>query len=543
MLVAGKPGVRFPFVGLGVQLVADGWVAETQLEDREFPGPMRAGAEVPVTLEMSRALPVLTGRALDTNGEPLAERELMLWLRVEQQGGQDQFSGKTDAQGRFRFTAGKNRVGKKAQRLTLSLRGENDGVFARAALPRTLLAGPQDLGDLKFTEAPLIAAGVVVDELGGPVDEAAVGLQWAQQPGAGERRNASIEPWEHDVATRTLGAGRFEVRGELPDGELQLRAQHRNYADAPPVAFVRGKDDLRIVLTRGGSLGVVALVDAGSKGAEWRFALRAARAADGKEIQGQNPRLEGAGRLACVWRGLPADTYELVVRTVSEGLVVKSLPGLTVEPGKACEDPRLAGLDLRGLARRIEITVVDAAGALIDKGGSLTVKDGAMTHLQNGRARLWITRPSVDLAVAVTGFKKKSFPGITSDTNVAMDPGYAVRLVLVGPELPQEPRPLLSLRPESAQGPNPDSGFPQWFDMTGGGNVAERDPRSGEYRVMVAEATKYRVSLVARSKNGWPVDRIELGTISVADTTGEQRFEIAVTREQVQRVVQKSSGG
>src|SRR5262249_40475563 len=204
----------------------------------------------------------------------------------------------------------------------------------------------------------------------------------------------------HDVATRKLPAGRFEVRGELPPGELVLRVTHREHAAPPRLPFERGQPDLRVTLTRGGSMDIAVLVDEGVTQRELRLFLpTVAGAGEAKQAPAQARRPEASGRLAAVWRGLAAGTYDLVARTVLDAAVVKTVPGIAIAPGKACDDPRVVELDLRGLLRRIEITAVDGDGEAIKKPGTVAVTGGQSVPLQAGKAKLWIGGASVDVTL------------------------------------------------------------------------------------------------------------------------------------------------
>lgn len=407
----GADPVRFPFVAANcpVRLGA------------RFPGGDRRGAmvgplwtpadpkeELHAQLPLGPDLALFAGTVLGPDGEPWRGPPLRgcLW-RAE--GPLEQLVVHTVPDGRFDVV---QRPQSGLAEVWLDLRADlprdqdtQPGGPAEAAAPlevgarvrfQALRAGERrELGTIRLGDLPLVASGIVVDDVGAPVVNAEVKLQRREPDPPGKPADPKAEPWRDLplLATRTLEDGTFALAGEWPVGQLRLRADtDHHFADTAPV-HTAGQQ-VRIVLQRNGILrGRVLLPDWLSDGTvtmTLRPVDESRRAADTRSVGLQR---RGGGRFTI--EPLRPGRYDAVVsvRNVPEPLCV--LAEVFVPPGEA-RDARLRPLDLRQSLFRYRLRAVDPGGRTLPIDGPILARfrkfDGGVAEAgfrwQKGTAEL-----------------------------------------------------------------------------------------------------------------------------------------------------------
>src|SRR5262249_50614860 len=111
-------------------------------------------------------------------------------------------------------------------------------------------SGEVDVGVVKLAPPPRIVAGRVVDDDGQPVEAASVRVEVDNPPNVPKFPYRSV----HLTGTRSASDGRFEIRGEIPDGRLKVGAARGGFLAAKPVPFRAGEPDVTLQLRMGGGL-------------------------------------------------------------------------------------------------------------------------------------------------------------------------------------------------------------------------------------------------------------------------------------------------
>ncbi len=176
-----------------------------------FPGPAHAGERVQHVLRLGLDHPVLVFRAVDELAQPLRETQLQLaqWSHSGWNTSQTGKDTRTDAEGVFQVDLPAGWKEGDEHRLHVTARAGALG--AALDLSRSFENGPNALGDLVLREAPLLAAGRVVDAEGRGVEGAEVALEYSFGGGVDEDTD---EGWnEADLGVKSAAEGEFSVRG------------------------------------------------------------------------------------------------------------------------------------------------------------------------------------------------------------------------------------------------------------------------------------------------------------------------------------------
>lgn len=415
------PGVtRFERVGLGLELRLGAWLAggAAQAPAIALAGPVTAGEEVQVELQLGPLKPVLTGRVLDGDGRPRAGMPFALALRPLDPPPPDSSAGPprtvpslfdtTDAEGRFRIPWTPPLP---AVRLSLCLleqdpKGPPPGwipLLAEAAFPALDPSGTElAAGDLVLREIPVIVAGRVVDVHGAPVNQAWLDVRYPA--GEGEE-----EDWHNlDVVgssrVATDAEGRFAVRTLDPVRALRLSASRNGLGSAPEQVVAPGTLDVQLTLepeedealTRGEVKGSIRF-DADVPLTEVEVYLRGAWGGHDTYPFGGVFRFSGV---------LPG-AHSVVVRTADTHLELFTVEGVEVRAGEVTDDPRLADIDLRGRLRWLRLRLAGEDGEPVaDEYVSLRVgKERGSVHTDSeGRLAALVRSEDDSFEVTADGF-------------------------------------------------------------------------------------------------------------------------------------------
>lgn len=511
----GEP-LAFEQIELGHELVVrvqPGGRAPCELRAR---GPRLAGERVELRVPLTDGPARLRGRLVDGAGTPLPDLALRALLEPASSDdpAPEPTSLRTGPDGRFslELAALPEEPG---WTLTLQGRDSPHGASARCRL----VPWSSDLGDLRLESAPLLCAGVVLDEQGEPVAGARIE---AWPPGA------EGPSFPACAATRSGATGEFELRGESADARLVLAA-HREGALAEPEFVPRGARDVRLVLRAGGELEGRVQVHPSLHGAV--LLIEARRSDDAAGHVGAPPsaslRLDADGTF--LLRALGSGSYDLSVVHAASAAVLGGVRGVAVRAGERTRDPRLAPLDLGMALRALELELFDTAGLPVAGGRATSRPSGALDDhwttsiAEHGRLQLVGDGGALDVVLVAPGFQRLELTGLVASRRVTLRRAALLRFVLApGLTLPEAPEFLgLQLTPLTTDPlAHPESSGLEFFLRDG--TLVVRPPFAGEVRLDLA--------LLRRDGASTPMAYLPGATprtLTIADFEGEQRFELA----------------
>ncbi|MBI5434184.1 MAG: carboxypeptidase regulatory-like domain-containing protein [Planctomycetes bacterium] len=510
----------FPFVELGAELVAaarrpGNWA----LQQERGRGPTRAGEKVELELRLGRDVVTFVGRSLDLAGTPLAARQLELRIRVSGDNSWVQSLGsvQTDAEGRFRLDT--QVQGEPTQSLTLvaESRDPKSGAASRVSLPLTspVPKGVLELGDLVFTELPVLLAGVVVDEAGLFVAGASVSGQ-THTTEENEQFFDDEEGWW--ASARTDEQGHFELRGKPVGDEFQVSASIGDRRSLPLVTR-RGDGELVVrLLTTGAIVGRV--VRDGAGGVE-SMVVSAQFSDPTLQLDSAMGDVAADGSFA-VRRLLPG-TYSVSLRNQSSWNDMSGVPDVVVRAGEVTRDPRLDPIDLRGTHFVVRLTIVDENQEPVPRGWfmrELKNAAGESSHewgpIINGKATVAHDGSGANVRLQAEGFCVVRLEKVLADQTVVLRRSPRARIVV---------RPVPSLPPGislgasvAAKGPNGEDSA--WIELDANGEGEAQLPMIG-----TATVTFYAVAGDEENQSWEQVQGVE-ALIEVASRPGVQRFEL-----------------
>ncbi len=348
----------FPVVPLGESLVVEAFVADVVpfADPVATDGPERPGATRTVALRRPSADPIVTGRAVDGGGRPLAATELFVEALPDWAFAESGVVVATDETGRFALTL--TPVTDPAQGppawLDVRLRGD-PAIGAGATLPPLVPGRPADLGDLRLEPIPLLVAGVVLDPQGRPFPDLLLEV-------TAPARYGDEEAWRMTVGRglRTDADGRFELRSHpAPWTEEHFLVVTSPHAWAPETSFVPG-ETLRLTAWRHAALSGRLLLDADHP--PWaRLGIESTLTRPDGSEQRLAYGVDDDGRF--VLDGLvPGLAAAQLFHEDLPALALARLEG--IEVGGA-DDPRLDPWDLRGRFTWCDLVVRGAEGGVI----------------------------------------------------------------------------------------------------------------------------------------------------------------------------------
>ncbi len=302
-----------------------------------FLGPTIQNPDVVVEHRLGQGLPALLGTLVGPDGELL--REARLTLAYYLGSGMIRTPIRTDKNGAFHAFV-------PAQVASAKVSVSAHYAHLAGEIPlRGPISGSTGVGIVVMQRPPLLVAGRVERSDGQRVVRASVALEYRK--GSNWRRVTNVHP-------KSLGDGRFEFFGIVPDAELRLAVYTENFARIAPIAFVPGTRDVSIVLRPGGTLRTTLVVTPGLDWRKLRYELW--------RIDGEHPgdrttslrvktasRLRGRGvRVRLAFRGLAAGTYRLLIRKPKSTEPLVEIQHVAVRAGEDTDDPRLRDIPVRG---------------------------------------------------------------------------------------------------------------------------------------------------------------------------------------------------
>ncbi|MBI5434699.1 MAG: hypothetical protein HZA52_17840 [Planctomycetes bacterium] len=269
------------------------------------------------------------------------------------------------------------------------------------------------------------------------------------------------------------------------------------------------------------------LVDSGFPIADVFVRCTDTNSAAGSRAQATPAAAEGRGVFAL--EGLPAGKAS-VEFGVRNGPVLVRIDGVELVPGEACADPRLAEVDLRGLAKSVHVVIRDEGGEGINhsivraRGRDGSVEWSRVTT-DDGHATVRASALPIDFVLGASGYRTERVDGASEDFEVRLARGLAVELV-PDPEL----RALLGADAtlavvyERGELTTPDDAI-TWPELA-------KPDAAGVATVRVCEPGRFRAELRASRRCGERNETFSApcspATIDVRDSDEPQRFEITL---------------
>lgn len=345
--------VRFPYVGLGLELAATTELGGPTLRAR-LAGPRHDGELVRHRMRVSNSKHArLRGRLIDEHGEPWVHTRLMA-----ERGGRSDWNLQpvTDAAGRFqlRLVIADEPTGP----LRFTSRQDN-GPLGHSHEVHPPPGSDLDLGDLVMTRGAILARGTIVEERPIP-------------PGL----SLHVESWQDD-SWRDSDSHRVQFDGDtaftvrsLPTAlptRLRLRVAAPGCAAIAPIEFAPGAE-LSVVLRPGLALQARILVQPEWLGTIVNECYVVLTNEYGTDDYLSTRIVDGAWlvdfRSACPGR------YRLAL----EGAATVAVDDIVVAPD-ATVDPRLDPWDLRSALQLLQVQAVDAYGRPVETGGTVYRRD------------------------------------------------------------------------------------------------------------------------------------------------------------------------
>jgi hypothetical protein len=346
---------RFERVGLGLTLEYGADFERTdRIESQTGPGPLRPGENVKFVLRQKAAAPVLTGRLVNEEGQPLPD--LSLSGNVHQDGHDGSLARvrlQTGADGRFRVPVALD-SGAAPHKFLLILEAR-PGVVRMAVkdLPAPITLGENELGDIVLGW-PLIVAGVALAPNGEPAPTAYGSIGPVEEKNPSNPRSRS--PF-HSISWQADENGRFEVRGNLPArryGAMAFSSNEESWR-CDPVEFNTGAQDIELRFHRPPGVHGRILADAGVNLGEFSVMLMQ----DGGG-EGTSPSSDSGEFTILIQK---PGIYDFELRTFFGGNLLAARRSLSLVAGGSLD---LGDIDLRGLPRT-RIVLLDPDGKPIQR--------------------------------------------------------------------------------------------------------------------------------------------------------------------------------
>lgn len=458
-------------------------------------GPTRTGAIAEHTITLVRDEPWVTFRVLGLSGEPLGETRLELreWRLSSEGTSTSSQNATSDAEGRISMEVGaESRLG--LRRLEVS-RGYGMPV-ATVDLTRSFPPGRTDLGDVALRPVPLLVAGRALLGDGAGV---ATSLQLqVRLPGAGADVWAWFRPDERSAAD-----GSFEIHGPAPGDELRLRASG---ATAPWVACAPGDIGLELLVPEPLAIRGRVLLDRGTRPDQL---IRLRTSAGAETRQGFRLGFDGTFSVA----DLPDRPQRLEILT-TDGRVLRTFDDVLPTPARGPDDPRLAGIDLRGELRSARIEIVtpnpwDVPSGTLRLWPVASPEEATRLECRGRTIEIALPRGACSGELAMIGYERVSLATIEPEQRIELRSGRPLRLVLPSAvTLPEPPRYLKAVVAA------------EWMDDLDWGvdafderrEIVTRAPGAGRFRVRwILERQRRPGSGSVRELEIEPVQWVELG--------------------------------
>ena len=404
----GEVALVMPHVGLDLKLLA-----HFQLDDDAFHWstairtPAQRGEHLELDVVVAPTAGMLFGEVQDAAGAPLGGATLDLAIHASE--AQIEVERlQLDGEGRFHLPYARPPEMEGPFSLTVrrAVTPVEGGEFVLAALPAARVI---DVGALKIGQVSVLAAGVVVDDLGVPIAGASVQLQRhkAADPGSAAMHFRD----EFAARVETFEDGRFQMFGARDRSRSRLFVKAADHFPAETPDLVAGDEGLRVELLRKARLAGVVIVPAWIHPGYVRVDLlpQHVPSLPPGGAASRKGRIEG-DQLAFDW--LRAGTYTLTFAMKGFRRPFLRVEDLVVEPGQDGLHPELDGLDLSRFIHRFELYAVDENGdpVVVDRPmlARLTHEDGSRSWVglavRGGASEVFSATPQLEVFPSASGY-------------------------------------------------------------------------------------------------------------------------------------------
>jgi hypothetical protein len=523
-VAAGRP--------LIVEVTREG--AAARLEARG-PGP-RAGARIQLLVPVDPGASILRGRVVDRDGKPLAGD--LVRARLEAAAGEPGNDGtwelQTESDGRFSVEippAVELPAGLQLVVCRLDASGA-EVAGARRPLPRELGAGSHELGDFALAEAPVVAAGIVVDAGGAPIERAVV---TPSLPASDERGVSTPGGQDWLVPVRSDATGRFEIRGMTQGLSIALTPSKPGFIGDPVVAH-RTDSAVKLVLSGATVIAGTVLLDPSLRGSMVLVqAMREAAAGAAADVGAGHAVVGGDGAFSL--NDLPAGTWSVRIVYAATAIELGRVDGVVSH--RSQRDPRLDPLDLRNTLKLIVLEPVDERGRRVAGVRAFSREsrepEGKWVPSveSDGMVQLLSSGSPLDVAMAAPGFRHTEIERVAASQRVVLQRAARLRVTLTSglPELTPPLRLGVKLTPRRS-GRFPGFVEPTTAFFTGGSALTCETAFVGEVGVeLFVAAPPSRIAAVDGAAT----------TIRVADHGAEQVFWLGLEPDRLAAAVRSLS--
>jgi hypothetical protein len=388
-------------------------------------GPGRADELAVVRVPVLERVPVLSATLLAPDGAPLSRRQVSanLWMEAGSRGGGRFREVETDEVGRFELALRNDWP--LDGRCTLELwSDDSDGRrgWLRLVKEPPLEPGKNELGALVLPFLPVLAAGLVLDPTGAPI------------AGAEVRLTTPIDGLNRGWIVSDLSAedGSFVLQAPLDARQVELEASQEGFVSRLfPVEV--GRQDLSLTLAFSGSLAGTVLVGHEQALQDLRMVITNDSGAR-REVD-----LNEDGTF--VSAGLAPGPYDVRLELTEEPEFAQEVPGVLVEAGVTCRDPRVQVIDLRGRLRTFTITMQGPENKSVydffvqrRPSGMGSYPVGKWTRDET----LTTSYPALDLRLTARGCRTEEILGVAENRTLGLHQALGFQVKLVRPILLNE---------------------------------------------------------------------------------------------------------
>lgn len=499
---------------------------------REIVGPRSVGEVVETVLDLDAECGHLLARIADPEGKPLAntafrteistKRGRMLVQRLQ-----------SDAEARLRVPLATDFAKQPLTWIRFAVAEPKSTLTACPPTPVTWAAGDLDLGEVRCSAVPLLAAGRLVDEEGRGVQGGELGLT-RLVPAARMKQMRSewleiVGPPQANVVTVREETGEFAIHGTMPKDGAMILVRHPRFVALPPVEFTVGQRDLVIVLSRGGDVRTRVRCPDAAIAKDLSLDLSGGEAGPAsvfyasRTIASEDPSLASFG-----WSRVPEGTYELTVRSGASAERLFSLRGIVVPKSGVATDPRLAEIDLRSALLGYSLKVIDEHGAPLQGWGTAsftTTNDNHNTNISNGSAFFTSLARGIDAKVRFEGMRTQTVHCEPGETTITRLPSLVVAIQCEALANLVTRSGLEGVLMRVAETGNPNFGG-DWGDSSSVG-------KDGTTRFKVSESGTYRFSVYGTSTSGngeyTEIADFEPAKLEIKDSAAPQTFPVTLT--------------
>ncbi len=406
-LKASDTAIRFPFVGLGMDLMVVGIRKDlVSIALKKIRGPAVPGEKVSTSLAFPPSDPTVTLELVDSKGRPLRFMPVEIFFPWQKFHGESALrrTFKTDSLGRLEVPLPPPfPEGEWKQMKLLAHLGTKKGIEVPKLidLPPVSPRGKRKLGKIILDVPPLLLSGKVLDFQGKPCEGAWVSLS---REGIGQDGRERLFPV---TGCSTDREGNFFVRQKWPWKTMMVSAFKMGEGVSPPVLVSPGARGVQLRLSGAGSMEVTFLLD---DPAYLRHRMVRAIVDFDEGLPGIKCfNFSGRKRIKRGWRfiDLKPGIYTLdLVPNGQPGKILYHVSGIRIRPGEVCRDARLQDIDLRGKLDRAVVTVLDEKGRPLNMART-SIPNLSLYETKERIHIAFLKGSSPTLVLSAPGFKKK----------------------------------------------------------------------------------------------------------------------------------------